>query len=248
MKIIRQMLRHNDVLYNAAAALYHSCKNFFMRSRCKMTGVMYLRPRNPQGPFKSQYGQDYHLYKLGLLSSLNYFVEVGASDPELHSNTYFLEHQLGFQGISIDALDFKGEYKDLRPNTIFLCALIDSEIKNQKFYVVQNEDGWEHQLSSINPKTMNVSRGYKSKPRLMDTTPLKELVTPTEKYILFCDVEGHELKVLESLDWEIPPEVAVIENNGYYHRRSKLVRYMQNRGYKLFARVGSYDDVYVRNV
>jgi len=42
------------------------------------------------------------------------------------------------------------------------------------------------------------------------------------------------------------PEVILIENNGHFFPRKKLQDYMINNGYKLYARIGITDDLYIK--
>ena len=56
------------------------------------------------------------------------FVDVGANDPRVESNTYFLETALGWRGIAIDAIpDFAPEYTRLRPRTRFFSLFVSDE-------------------------------------------------------------------------------------------------------------------------
>lgn len=53
------------------------------------------------------------------------FVDVGAADARTGSNTYFLEHELGWSGIAIDALaEYAGSYEQFRPNTRFFAFFV----------------------------------------------------------------------------------------------------------------------------
>jgi len=53
------------------------------------------------------------------------FVDVGAYDARKWSNTYRLEHDLGWSGIAIDALkEFADGYRELRPRSRFVVAFV----------------------------------------------------------------------------------------------------------------------------
>ena len=41
--------------------------------------------------------------------------------------------------------------------------------------------------------------------------------------------------------------IALDKNNGEFYNRSKLENFINNKGYKLYARIGTSDDIYVLN-
>ena len=53
-------------------------------------------------PFKSQFGQDRYLLTLLRNKKHGFFIELGACDGILHSNTYYFEKKLGWKGITIE--------------------------------------------------------------------------------------------------------------------------------------------------
>merc|ERR550532_3541259 len=84
--------------------------------RCAVNGLQILTEASfpdlkqfNSASFKSQKGQDKWLYSnifgpLGLAdSSPNYFIEFGARDGIMLSNTYFYEKELGWRGVLIEA-------------------------------------------------------------------------------------------------------------------------------------------------
>jgi hypothetical protein len=55
------------------------------------------------------------------------FVDVGAGPASYGSNTFFLETQLGWTGVAIDAQpEYESDYRTLRPNTRFVSAFVDA--------------------------------------------------------------------------------------------------------------------------
>jgi len=73
------------------------------------------------------------------------------------------------------------------------------------------------------------------------TMPLVEILerhVPAGQAIDFLnvDVEGHDLEVLESNDWQrFRPRIVVVEDEGLDPRESKIVRMMNEHGYELCA-------------
>lgn len=56
------------------------------------------------------------------------------------------------------------------------------------------------------------------------------------------DVEGHELKILESLDFQqVQIDIISVENN-----KGKYTQFLESRGYKRWAKV-HYDVFYIHN-
>jgi FkbM family methyltransferase len=56
------------------------------------------------------------------------FLDVGANDYKFESNTYFLEKELGWSGIAIDALaQFAPDYQRFRPRTTFVTAFVSDK-------------------------------------------------------------------------------------------------------------------------
>lgn len=75
--------------------------------------------------FYSQASQDKFIYSTfyGLLNKENkgYYLEIGASEPITINNTYFLEKNLGWEGVSIDIVDTYAEnWRAVRVNPL-LC-------------------------------------------------------------------------------------------------------------------------------
>ena len=218
-----------------------------MRVQMAFSKQKYFHPRAPSGEYKSQFGQDYYLEKLGLLKRDGFVIEVGSNHPVYDSNSYYLEKSLGWRGISIDGVDFSNDFLKLRANTSFVHCLIDSENGEAEFYEVQNVDGWETQISSMYESNLELGKGFKATKKIVQTKRLSDFQNENQ-FIDLCliDVEGHEFSVLDSIDWENkPPRVFVIEKMGEFYPRNHLIQYMSNKGYKFVARVGTTDDIFL---
>jgi hypothetical protein len=247
LKIFKRFLSKYPTYYQAAARFYNFFRQLVMRFHCTCLGVKYFAPTPKKGLYKSQFGQDYVLESLGLLRHGGVFVEVGANDPVFNSNSYFLEKAYNYTGIAIDAIDFQDKYLVHRPKTEFVKSVIDNKGGEIDFYIVENEDGWENQLSSVRKDVVSSGRGYIAKAEKQKSCRLDELCKHfTAIDGLLIDVEGHEFEVLESFDFtKFKPLFVLVENNGEFYAREKLQRYMRQWGYLLEARIGTYDDVYV---
>jgi hypothetical protein len=239
-------LKGNRALYSFSAGVYHSCQNAASHAALLGRGVKYLKPLAPHGRYTSQFGQDYYLETLGLLEPGGFFVEVGCNDPKFNSNSYFLEHEYGYTGVSIDAIDYSEAFRTLRPNTRFIRALVDEKPGMKDFYQVVDVDGWENQVSSVYKETLQMGKGFQANVVQVECAPLKSLLNGRREVdVMLVDVEGHEFAVLESLDWDdMKPKVILVENSGEFYPRWKLENYMAVKGYEFLARIGSSDDIY----
>jgi FkbM family methyltransferase len=65
------------------------------------------------------------------------FVDVGAADPKLLSNTWYLEHGLGWSGLAVDAqAEYGGGYATARPRTRFRPFFVaDRSSERAKLYL-----------------------------------------------------------------------------------------------------------------
>lgn len=245
---LKKILSTNLFLYKKISKIYHFFIELFIFFTLSLTKVKYLKPRKASGKFKSQYGQDYYLHNLKLIKKKGFFVEVGCNDPIYNSNSYFLEKHLQYSGISIDGIDFKKEFKKLRPKTKFFNRIIDKKKGIKKFYKVIDVEGWENQMSTLHKNNLKTGKTFNAKIIKVKSTPLNNLI-PKQKIIdiLMIDVEGHELNVLKSINLKkYKPKVILIENTGYFIKKKKLVNYIEKNLYRHFARIGRSDDIFVR--
>jgi FkbM family methyltransferase len=213
---------------------------------CSLTQIEYFDPLPPCDPYSSQFGQDKALEKLGLLKLNGFFVEVGCNHPRFNSNTWYLEKYYNYTGLSIDILDYTNLYASERPRTKFINCAVDNRFSSVKCYIVSSDTGWEDQMTSLHDKTLKSGKGFDAAEVQVPAKKLADLCDSTEIDLFFVDVEGHELNVLDSCDWsKFRPRAILIENNGVHFRRSILTSRLQKYGYKLIAKIGAFDDVYV---
>ncbi len=245
VRLARRFLK-SSTLYPVAARLYHSVFANLMRLSLSFSSTQYLPPIQQGGYYKSQYGQDYYLEKLGLLVPNGFFVEVGCNHPVFNSNSHYLEKKLGWTGVSIDGIDYASLFESERPNTIFINVLISEEEGELDFFKVKNEDGWENQVSSVHKETLSKGKGFNAelvKVSALPMSKIKEIDRPID--LCLIDVEGHEFSVLRSVDFkDNPPKIFVIENNGQFYSRRSLVNFLTEKGYEHVARIGTADDIF----
>jgi FkbM family methyltransferase len=171
----------------------------------------------------SQCGEDAYM-------NINYFknkkngvyMELGALDGVLYSNTKFFEDHLGWKGILIEPHPIK--FQNLasnRPNNYLFNNLVSSVTENLVFrFFIDNYSGVsgvektlpkEHLtgfFSQIPEPQARMSIAPKSLTEIVKTTGMEHID------FLSLDVEGHEYEVLTSWDFSVPIDIILIETLG----------------------------------
>lgn len=126
--------------------------------------------------------EDAYVDGLGILPEHGTYVDVGASHPYEFNNTAFL-HRRGWQGLSIDAIDYSDIYD--RP---FVCAVISDQPK-VKF------------RSNCNPALARVCEdGEELEARTLEGILQEHGIGKID--FLSIDCEGHEFECFQSMKWE----------------------------------------------
>ena len=242
----RRSLHRFPAIYLIGAFIYHKSRNTVVRLTSIVNGYRYFSPKPSFGPYFSQFGQDRALESLGLLVNGGVFVEVGSNHPMNNSNSYYLESKLGYSGISVDPIDYSELYRQHRPKTEFINAAIDSTRSSVILNLAKKNDGREDQVSSLHSEVIAHGRGFEVQQVEVSAVTLASVCKNLSHIdLLLLDVEGHEIDVLNSLDWDrIQPDVVLAENTGEFYPRKLLEDFMINTGYRLVARIGSSDDIY----
>lgn len=208
-------------------------------------------------PFYGQFEQDRFLFEHFFPDTKNgTFIEAGAADGEIKSNTYFFE-QLGWKGLCIeprlDPFNSLCKLRNCYTENVGLSTTNQPE-SDVKFLELT---GWGSGLSGVikNYDARHVQRIRKetqhpnhhtSKEITINTVPLQSLI---DKYglhqldLLSLDIEGGELDVLKTLDWDRNQiKVILVENN---YKESGFIRYLDSLGYRVATRIVC-DEVYYR--
>lgn len=182
----------------------------------------------------SQEGEDLILARY-FNKSNGVFVDIGAHHPYRYSNT-FRFYKRGWRGLNIDPLPgTKGLFDKERPEDITLEIAISNTTGYMDYYMFE--------LPELNTFSKSQADSYNQKWEMKEirnvkVTKLKDvfedLKFTTEIDFMTVDVEGHEMEVLQSNDWEIfRPEVLLIEN---LDCRDPLINeYLTDLGYRHFA-------------
>jgi FkbM family methyltransferase len=161
------------------------------------------------------------------------FVEIGANDPETHSQTRFLEER-GWTGILVEPLSrFFEPLKAARPrSTVFQVACgAPGHALTVEIFVGQNP---EH--SSLCPHALDVNTRYIER-EIVPMLTLDEVLAQVEGAkpdFVSIDVEGFQRQVLEgfSLKWH-RPALLLIED---HLLDWKTHFYLRQQGYRLVKR------------
>jgi FkbM family methyltransferase len=205
--------------------------------------------------FYSQYGQDRFIAEQVFKQKRNgFFLDIGAYDGITMSNTFVFEKEFGWKGVCIEPNPIVfDQLKINRSCTTVNCCISDRECQ-VKFMAVS---GWGVMLSGILDffdkrhieridKAIEEHGGRKE---LIDipSLPLHKILDKHNiNKIDYCsiDVEGGELKVLDSLDFsKVDVRVLTIENN---YGTNEVRNYLKPYGYSLIAKIGS-DEIYEKN-
>ncbi len=172
------------------------------------------------------------------------YVDVGAYHPYISSNT-FVFYRKGWHGINIDAAPGSmKEFKKVRPRDINLEAAISDEDRELDYYLL--DEG--HQMNTFSKENLDklgytdkIKQVIKIKTTRLDTI-LQQHLPNTEINYFSIDVEGLELSVLKSNNWDkFRPMVILLESFDVIDYKNSfdidVNAYLSARGYKLFAKV-----------
>jgi len=183
------------------------------------------------------------------------FVDVGATDGYHFSNTLFFEKQRRWKGICIEPNPIEFEkLKHSNRTCIKENYAISLKEGETDFLAI---DGYGKGLSGIislyDPRHLKriekELKGHDSKRHVfkVEAITLQKLLDSHQiTYVDYCsiDVEGAEMQVLESIDFDKTYiKCFTIENN---YGLDQETRFLTSKGYRLWKKVGC-DDIFVRD-
>lgn len=198
--------------------------------------------------FFSQAGQDKFINNSYFRSMKNgFFVEIGAYNGIDGSNCYFFEKFLNWSGIAIEPST--SQFLPLQKNRKCKCINKAVAKKNEKIEFIDVIEGYT-QMSGINnssyQKTLEI---IKKDLRTVLDKKIIEAATFSDiveyNYLidyLSIDVEGGEMDILESIDFNLYKiKVLSIENN--YPNEINYEKYLSDKGFYYIDNVGV-DEIY----
>jgi FkbM family methyltransferase len=169
----------------------------------------------PKAISYSHLGEDMILRAFFARYPINYpgfYVDVGAHHPIKFSNTYYF-YRLGWQGIAIDPIPGgKTKFRKYRPRDTFIAAGISETGGKMTYYIYASSP-----LNTFSEGVVRLRPDEVVHTTRVETLTLREVLTsylPPGQIIDFLslDVEGYELEVLKSNEWErFRPRVIVVE-------------------------------------
>ncbi|XP_059352857.1 protein Star-like [Daphnia carinata] len=182
-----------------------------------------------------------------------FFVECGAGDGETLSNTYYMEKQLKWQGVLIEA-DRKSFGQILTSKRQCYALPVCLSLKPYPTEVAFYEDGLAGEIYGdkiSNQEEITTSENIVN----VQCFPLYSIllaVGRTQVDYFSVDVEGSESQILMSIPWhKVDIKTLTVEVTS---RRQvdvqSLTRYMEKQNYKkvgLMAGLGYYDLIFVQN-
>jgi len=207
--------------------------------------------------FKSQHKQDEFIINYFKGKKDGIFLDVGAHDGETLSNTYVLEKEFGWSGMCFEPMAHEFEKLNESRNSInYNCALYSTN--GTETFTMLDYDGYPDMLSGIS-KDITINHmgnilseqkaiGGKLKYIKVKTRILSEILEEHGLYkidFMSIDTEGSELKILQSIDYDIfNIEVIICENGPGI---PEIRDFMKTVGYTFHKRLGI-DDVFVKKL
>nr|WP_249417697.1 FkbM family methyltransferase [Pusillimonas minor] len=198
---------------------------------------------------KSQLGQDlFALFQLGWKRN-GFFVEFGATDGVLLSNTYLLEKDFGWTGILSEPA--KVWHNDLQQNRTasldFDCVWVETG-KEMQFSVVEDAE-----LSTLKDYVGSDSHSASRKAALTDTVRTVSLCDLLERHnapksidYLSVDTEGSEYEILRAFDFQRYTVSVITCEHNFMPNREKVHALLVSNGFvRVYEGLSRWDDWYI---
>ncbi len=209
----------------------------------------------PANKFYGQNLQDRYCYNHFLKEKKGgTFLDIGASDGKTFSNTLFFEKEMGYTGLCIEPR--KVAFNKLVALRKCHCENVAIDTKEAEDVLFLELKGYGSGLSGLvnryDPRHIKRISWEKNNSQHQGSEVIKvktvRLETLLDKYDLHhidvcsLDVEGAELKILQSVDWDKTHiGVLIVENN--YHD-PQMRKYLESVGFKFECVLHYQDEVY----
>lgn len=189
----------------------------------------------------SQFAEDVSILRHFPKHYKGFFVDVGCFHPVKYSNTYRL-YRKGWRGVNIDIDSIKiAGFKILRPGDVNVARAVS----NQTGILPYWSNGFYSLTITLDENFAKDKPGYVKKTVQADTlTNILDQTKYKDKTIdlLSVDAEGHDLQVLQSLDFErYNPKMIAVETHEVTLdalQKDPLFDYLTNEGYTIVNWVG----------
>lgn len=193
----------------------------------------------------SQEGEDMILNRIFEFRNSGFYIDVGAHHPMRFSNTYFF-YRKGWRGINIDAMPGSmNKFKRYRHEDTNLELAISNQNKELTYYMFNDPalNGFDEKITSDREK--NHQQYFVVGKKQIKTISLSEVI---ERYVpanqeidfLSIDVEGLDLEVLQSNDWNrCKPKVIlteVLNFDLFKAMENPVLKLLISQGYSVYAK------------
>ena len=189
----------------------------------------------------AQFAEDVSVSRLFPDGFVGFFVDVGCFHPKKHSNTWKL-YKDGWRGINVDIDSIKIEaFRLVRPEDISIACAVSTAEGEVEYW----SNGFYSLTVSLDDEYVEGKDGYVKKS--VEAKRLSTIIDET-KYrdrqidFLSVDAEGHDLQVLQSLDFEqYDPRLIAVEIHEAGFRRvveTDLYKFLEEKGYSLVGWCG----------
>lgn len=163
-----------------------------------------------------------------------FFVDVGAGPWRERSNTCFLEKELGWSGLAVDALpELADDYRLHRPRTKFFAAFVSDVADRQATLHVGENALFSSGESAFTNDYTDIAREVRVRTVTLDGLLAAEGVERID--FLSMDIELHEPQALAGFDiGRYRPALVCVE--AHPQVRQKILDYFARHGYVAVAR------------
>jgi FkbM family methyltransferase len=172
------------------------------------------------------------------------YIDVGAFHPKLFSNTY-LFYKKGWSGVCIEPRpEAKEDFLRVRPRDTFAGMGVGAKKDVLEYF--EFKDGAANTFSAEQAEKNIKEAGRKLKKKInVAVMPLKDILASSgmegkEIDLMSVDVEGMDLEVLKSNDWQkFHPKMIICEDLDFDFenpKKSGVVKYLMELGYRLVAK------------
>jgi FkbM family methyltransferase len=207
-------------------------------------GLFIVRSRDEIRPLRNQFGPSHYSRYVEEWVIRDFFqdrrdgvfLDVGAAHYQTESNTYFLEKELGWSGLAVDAIpEFQDDYVRHRPRTRFV-AMFASDVDGGTATLFEPET--DKRIASAS-EDFTIRKGERGTAREVPTATLNRLLEEagiSRIDFLSMDIELAEPAALAGFDMrKYAPELVCIEVHPEV--RQQILDYFAQNGYVV---VGKY--------
>jgi FkbM family methyltransferase len=202
--------------------------------------------------FYGQVGQDMLAYLYFGAKKDGFYVDIGAYDGKIYSNTFIFE-KIGWNGICVEPLpDVYGMLIQNRQCDCFNVAIAEESgelIEYIKATGVEMLSGLNNQMTEVHKKRILNEMGEIEK-IYVKTLSFNDLMNgyPDRRNIDFLsiDVEGAEISILKAIDFnKFSFGLITVENNE--EELGSLIQFMQEQGYKVYLNLET-DIMFIKDI